>query len=584
MEVLAVRAPGQGGEAPGRRRDLGLLALLLAAALGLHGWLLCHTEVAARDSIGFIRYALEFEKTGRWKKVLRHNHQHPGYPLTVLAVSWPVRAFVQAPRVNLMQFSAQLASALAGVLLVVPMYYLGKGLFDRATAFWATLLFQCLPVSGHILSDGLSEALFLLLTATALLFAVQALRDRSRGRFALCGVFCGLAYMTRPEGALLLVATGLVLLGLQASTAWRRPWRETTACGVSLALAALAAGSPYFLAIHGLTNKPAAHQLMGGSKTPPRAGGQPAGAGSALAPFTASGTPPLAVVLRTDGPRLVRLVRGLWGLGAELVNGFHYIAWAPALLGMWWYRRLTREVPGAWVLLILCLLHALVLWRLAVIVGYLSDRHIQVLVLCGIYPAVVGVRELPWRLRAWLEARGRLPSWPKLRWLLSGGAPLLSTALLVTFAGTAMPKTLQTLHGKRAGHRAAGLWLAEHAQSGDAIFDRHAWAHYYAGYVFREGEPQTAPPGHRPVNYHVVSKSKECNEPARDQPHFPSEKEVLELGATPVYHWPPNRPLAKAVIVVYVLARAPANPPRVPPEHDRDVAEEQDHGCLDPGP
>ena len=55
------------------------------------------------------------------------------------------------------------ASGIASVLLVIPMFYLGKELFNRSVAFWATALFQCHPQAGQALSDGLSEGLFLLL-------------------------------------------------------------------------------------------------------------------------------------------------------------------------------------------------------------------------------------------------------------------------------------------------------------------------------------------------------------------------------------------------------------------------------------
>ena len=73
------------------RVDWRYLALLLALVLPLRMWLICDTEVAARDSIGFIRYALQFENKS-WQAVLLGNHQHPGYPLAVWAVSQPVRA------------------------------------------------------------------------------------------------------------------------------------------------------------------------------------------------------------------------------------------------------------------------------------------------------------------------------------------------------------------------------------------------------------------------------------------------------------------------------------------------------------
>jgi len=200
-EVVHGRARGKragASAASGRWPDWCLVALLLLLAVALRGWLLAHTEVAARDSIGFIRYALQFEgqaqppdvKTWTWRDVIKANHQHPGYPLTVLAVSVPVRYFLgTTPQV--MQLSGQIASGLAAVLLVIPMFYLGRALFDRGVGFWAALLFQCLPVSGHILSDGLSEALFLLLTTTSLLFAVLAVRGNQWRYFVLCGVFCG---------------------------------------------------------------------------------------------------------------------------------------------------------------------------------------------------------------------------------------------------------------------------------------------------------------------------------------------------------------------------------------------------------
>src|SRR5437899_1167595 len=90
MEGPAVHPPEPHASHPWR--DFALIAGLLLAAVALRGWLLHHTEVPARDTIGFIRYALEFERES-WPAVLRNNHQHPGYPLTVLAVSLPVRAW-----------------------------------------------------------------------------------------------------------------------------------------------------------------------------------------------------------------------------------------------------------------------------------------------------------------------------------------------------------------------------------------------------------------------------------------------------------------------------------------------------------
>ena len=240
--------------------ELALLAVLFLLAASSRAWLIGHTEVAARDSVGFIRYALELERYP-WKEVLERSLQHPGYPMVLLVVSWPVRYFLGGTNAVSMQLSAQLASAVAGVLLIIPMYYLGRDLFGRRAGFWGTALFQCLPVSARVMSDALSEATFLLFMATALLLAVRALRSQSAARFAWCGLFGGLAYLTRPEGALIVVATGLVLIAMQFVSSGQRSWLRVFACATALVVTAAVIASPYVLVTGRLTNKPTPRRL-----------------------------------------------------------------------------------------------------------------------------------------------------------------------------------------------------------------------------------------------------------------------------------------------------------------------------------
>lgn len=559
MEGCALRPPEQPRTPPAFGwRDAGLLAALLAAAVSLRAWLLCHTEVAARDSIGFIKIALLLEQEP-WRDVLREHHQHPGYPLTVLAVSWPVRALSGASEVEAMRLSAQLAASLAAVLLVVPMYFLGRRLFHRAAGFWAALLFQCLPVGGRVLSDGISEPLFLLLTATALLLAARALERRSALNFALCGAFCGLAYLTRPEGVLLVAATLGALVLMQWVPAWRRSRRELLGSAAVLTLAALLAGSPYYLATGRFTNKPSVHGMMnvpgvpqGAIQNPHRTQAPAVGPAGWRVPLAA--TVP-AVMLDRQDPLLKRVVMGLWSLAFELVKAFHYVAWAPALIGAWWYRGRVWTVPGMWVAVLLSALFALVLWRLVLAVGYLSDRHVLVLALCGSYPAAAALCELPRRLAGWLAAP---PARARRAWVVG----LVFLALL----GLCLPRTLQPLHARRAGYHAAGLWLADRARPDDKIFDRHAWAYYYAGRVFQDVRTPPArrevKPEERFVGYHVIGKSRDSGEVVWNRELFLNEDQVLGMGGTPVWHWPHAQPLERASVVVYVVPR-PGRPARV---------------------
>ena len=170
------------------RRDWPLVVLLLLLAFGLRVWQVKTSEVVARDAIGYVHYAWQLEHDD-WRTVIPANFHHPGYPVAVLAVSKGMRRVHHGPLPDVMEASAQLASSIASVLLVIPMFFLGRELFDRRVGFWATLLFQCLPASGRLLADGLSESQFLLFAATALWLAVVAFNRRSPWCFAGVGLF-----------------------------------------------------------------------------------------------------------------------------------------------------------------------------------------------------------------------------------------------------------------------------------------------------------------------------------------------------------------------------------------------------------
>jgi hypothetical protein len=542
-----------------RWQDLGSIALLLVLTMGLRGWLLAHTEVPARDSIGFIRYALEFESQP-WDSVLRNNHQHPAYPLTILAVSWPVRALWNGPdpqstdlsaEAEAMSLSARLASNLAAVLLVIPMFYLGKSLFHRAAGIGGAALLQCLPVSAHILSDGLSEALFLLFASSALALAVLAMQTRRPGHFALCGLFCGLSYQTRPEGALLLAAAGLVLLILPRLSGQRLAFKQWAACAGSLLVCAVIVGSPYVLATGHLTNKPSVDFLFG-EKVPELENAPRVQDADRTAPALAS---MFAFVLDLKQSVLNRALTALWKLAGELAKCFHYVAWVPVLLGVWWFRGRARIVPGIMVLLVLCGLWVMGLCWLAVKVGYLSDRHLMLLLMCGCITAAAAIWELPSRLSAWLL---RQP------WRGVAGGPLPPSAISAAVAAillggilaSGFPKTLEGLHSNRAGYHAAGLWLADHSQPADQIVDDHCWAHYYAGCVFREGKPIPPVVGYQPMRYFVVGRRdkeiKENFEPW-NKPAPIREEDVQANGGQVVWSWPEPANSKDAAVVIYVI-------------------------------
>src|SRR5262249_33274477 len=165
---------------------------------------------------------------------------------------------------------------------------------------------------------------------------------------------------------------------------------------------------------------------------------------------------------------------GLWTLTQELIKGFFYVLWVPALGGLWRFRDRFRLVPGAWVLLLVGLIVGFLLYRLAVAVGYLSDRPALLIILPGCYWAVAGL--LHW-------GSGLAAALARLRPVLAGtvwtSGRFGSALLLTAFVGVALVKTLEPLHVNRLGFRQAGYWLAANANPGDEIVDAYCWSHYY---------------------------------------------------------------------------------------------------------
>src|SRR5262249_36421253 len=100
----------------------------------------------------------------------------------------------------------------------------------------------------------------------------------------------------------------------------------------------------------------------------------------------------------THANHAAELRYGLLTLCKETGKSFHYLAWLPAPLGLSWFRGLWKTQPGVLVLLVLMLFHIALILRVAVVAGYLSERHTLLIVLCGMPWAIAATLDLPRRL------------------------------------------------------------------------------------------------------------------------------------------------------------------------------------------
>lgn len=194
-------------------RDLLLLAGA-GAALRLVGGL--QAAVISRDGIAYLESARRFLALdpSAFKR-----HTAPGFPLVVGL--WGQLAGVS-------EAQALVIAALCGGLSVIALGLLAGRLGGARALRLGAALGAFLPLLAELGGEVLSEPLFLAALPWAL-YALLRLASPERGPAGglgwglLAGLSGGLAYLTRPEGILILLAGAAVLIGApRPGVSWRR--------------------------------------------------------------------------------------------------------------------------------------------------------------------------------------------------------------------------------------------------------------------------------------------------------------------------------------------------------------------------
>ncbi len=519
------------------------LAALAVVAVAVHGWLISHTALTARDSLGFARQALCFANPsavpvpdgGRPKTTIdlvRAAEQPPGYPLAVWAVDSALKHVSSRPVADRLLLSAQIANALAAVLLVIPTYLIGRMLFGRNVGFAAALLFQVLPVPARITSDGLTEGLYLLCSAGAIVFGVRAVRTKRVSMFLLSGLATGASYLVRPEGLMSVAGPGAVVLWLGLSRRWQRDvaFGRLAALGVGVALVAV----PYMILIGKISNKPTSGMMNPFDAPPgPVYRGGPEG--------TQRPTSTLAVFAAWwDHERDAGKSRELWAFGAvfkETNKGANYLMWPLAAFALIALRRRLATEPDLWVLVVLIGCNFGLLTYLAARVGYVSERHTVLLTLLACQFAAAGLPLLAAAIGQLLPRVERL------------GVRVTAASLLVALVVGSLPFALKSMHTNREGHKHAGLWLSARITDNDGMVDPFCWAEWYAGRTLYR--TSWNPPESKRT--YVIWENNAATPHSR-LPVLPEADRVRKLpGSRVVYHWPENVPVDRAKVQVWMI-------------------------------
>jgi len=423
------------------------LTILILVSLLLTIYLFFRTYVISLDgAFQYVPIAKDLA-SGFFRRALSHNQQ-PLFPLIIASVSRWVPDF---------ELAGKLVSSFFGILIIFPVYFLGKRIFDARIAFVSTLFLVIHPYIRRFSADVLKESTYLFFTATALWFAWRAIQDERKYPFLFIPIVSVLAYLVRPDGIeVLLVAFFYVLFIRKFSI----PRSKRTVI-LLLILSSCILLLPYLFYIGELRGE----WTFGKAK---------------------SITEMLGVGVPKDGvPITHKILYSLKRLNLEILAIGHpayvFLLIVGLLKGIF-----SRFKSGEGFLLSFCLLHYVVLFLLILNVtewggdgtikaGYLSGRHVLPLLLFSIYWVGKGFMAIYEGIRKKTES---IPLFHLLT--LRKQSAIVFVALLVLISAIVLPKTLKPQKYERLPEKWAGIWIKSQSGKGLIIFTTAPRVAYYA--------------------------------------------------------------------------------------------------------
>ncbi|MFQ5649583.1 MAG: ArnT family glycosyltransferase [bacterium] len=179
------------------------LWLLGVTGLALRLFFLRYRFAVAFDEVNYLKLGVSGALHG-WSGIL-HTYWSPLLPAFIkLFCGW-------FPDYEL---GARMVSVLAGVLVLIPVYFLAKTVYDQKIGVIAAGFMAIFPPIAFRNTQILTESLVMLLGALAVLFGLMMLRRYSVGYACFAGLFAGLAYLAHPLAlGFLAVLAGWILFG-----------------------------------------------------------------------------------------------------------------------------------------------------------------------------------------------------------------------------------------------------------------------------------------------------------------------------------------------------------------------------------
>jgi 4-amino-4-deoxy-L-arabinose transferase-like glycosyltransferase len=210
-----------------------VLVLALLIAFALRFVLLLQPEVIHNDGTEYIRHA-KAVLAGNWEAGM----SGPVYPtLIALAYYTLIRNY---------ELAGILVSVIFGTLLVLPVFYLGKEIFDERVGMLSSLVVAVQRFLHTPSGSVLTESTYHFFIATSVLFGWRAFKQGKYHHVLLFGLFVSLAYMTRPEGIGFLFVFFIWVLFVNPPEG-KRGWKKRVGMILLAVFCFLLFSSPYLL-------------------------------------------------------------------------------------------------------------------------------------------------------------------------------------------------------------------------------------------------------------------------------------------------------------------------------------------------